>query len=109
MFINTNFKNLFFIIIKINLVLISKLLKKNDNKRQNNIIHYTPYDIDNFGGIGYVMRQIENIFGIDNNKCPIYVSFDIDGVCSSYIKGTGTRVRYGLTPREVIFILKFLR
>ena len=72
-------------------------------------MHYTPYDIDNVGGIGNVMRQIENHFCIDTNKNPIYVSFDIDGMCSSFLEGTGTRVRYGLTAREAIFILQFLR
>lgn len=72
-------------------------------------MHYTPFDIDKIGGIGSVMKQIENHFSIDTDKNPVYVSFDIDGVCSSYVEGTGTRVRYGLTPREIIFILQFLR
>jgi arginase family enzyme len=72
-------------------------------------MHYTPFDIDLVGGIGPVMKQIENHLSIDTNKNPVYVSFDIDGVCSSHVEGTGTRVRYGLTPREIIFILQYLR
>ena len=77
--------------------------------REKNIMHFTPYDIDNMGGIGSVMRQIENHFSIDTVKNPVFISFDIDGMCSSFIEGTGTRVRYGLSAREIIFILQFLR
>ena len=77
--------------------------------RDKNIMHFTPYDIDNMGGIGFVMRQIENHFSIDTDKKPVFISFDIDGMCSSFIEGTGTRVRYGLSAREIIFILQFLR
>ena len=77
--------------------------------KDKNIMHFTPFDIDNMGGIGFVMRQIHTHFGIDTNKNPVFVSFDIDGMCSSVIEGTGTRVRYGLNSREAIFILQFLR
>ena len=72
-------------------------------------MHYTPYDIDNCGGVGLMMRQIENHFSLDTTKNPVHASFDIDGMCSSFIEGTGTRVRYGLTSREAIYILQFLR
>jgi hypothetical protein len=61
------------------------------------------------GGIGFVMKQVQSHFSLDTSKNPVYVSFDIDGVCRNHVRGTGTRVRFGLTPREVIFILQFLR
>ena len=77
--------------------------------RECNIMHFTPYDIENLGGIGFVMRKIQTHFSIDTNKNPVYISFDIDGACSTLVEGTGTRVRYGINAREIIFILQFLR
>ena len=40
---------------------------------------------------------------------PIYVSFDVDGIDPGYAPGTGTPEVGGLTPREVLAILRGLR
>jgi agmatinase len=40
---------------------------------------------------------------------PVYVSFDVDGIDPGFAPGTGTPEVGGLTPREVLAILRGLR
>lgn len=75
--------------------------------REHNIKFYTPYDIDDMGGIKFVMddalKYLQAEAG-DNN--PIHISFDVDGCDPSYIFGTGTKARCGLTERESHYLLQ---
>ena len=75
--------------------------------RDHEIKVYTPYDIEEMGGIARVMDE-----ALDYLKCgkdhdsPIHLSWDIDGCDSGFITGTGTKARCGITERESHYILK---
>lgn len=74
---------------------------------KDNVRYYTPYDIDNMGGIKFVMDDIFKYLHVskdDNN--PIHVSWDVDACDPSYIYGTGTKARAGLSERESHYILQ---
>jgi len=56
-------------------------------------------------GTDAVIAQARQVIG----DGPIYVSFDVDGVDPGFAPGTGTPEVGGLTPREVLAILRGLR
>ena len=72
------------------------------------IKYYTPYNIEDSGGIGNVMHEVVDHLDLKRNPTPVHVSFDVDGCDSSYVTAVGTPVDYGLTKRETSFILKHL-
>jgi arginase len=73
----------------------------------NNIKFYTPYDIDNMGGIKFVMDEaLKYLQADEGDNNPIHISFDVDGCDPSYIFGTGTKARCGLTERESHYLLQ---
>lgn len=73
--------------------------------KELNIKYYTPYDIDENGGIKNVMKQINEYLKLDDPLSKLHVSFDVDVCCSSYLEGTGTKVDYGVSKREMIYIM----
>lgn len=76
--------------------------------KELNIKYYSPFDIEEKGGIKNVMDEINLYLDLKNKDSKLHVSFDIDGACSSYIKGTGTPYGYGLGQREVGFMMNYL-
>ena len=73
----------------------------------NKIKYYTPYDIEHAGGIKFVMDEAMKYLQIekeDNN--PIHVSWDVDACDPSFIYGTGTKARAGISERESHYILQ---
>lgn len=75
--------------------------------REHNIKFYTPYDIDNMGGIKFVMDEaLQYLQAEAGDKNPVHISFDVDGCDPSYIFGTGTKARCGLTERESHYLLQ---
>ena len=56
-------------------------------------------------GVDAVIAQARQVVG----DGPIYVSFDVDGIDPGFAPGTGTPEVGGLTPREVLAILRGLR
>lgn len=75
--------------------------------KQHNIKFYTPFDIDDMGGIKFVMDEALNYLqATKEHDTPIYVSWDVDGCDPHYIYGTGTKARAGLTERESHYILQ---
>lgn len=58
-------------------------------------------------GIGEVMKQTVEYLDPEN-KYPFHISFDVDGIDPDVLSQTGTRFRYGLTPREGNFIVRRL-
>lgn len=83
-----------------------KLLKK------HNIKCYSPFDIEFAGGMGNVMKETLEYLKCDGKTPettnPIHCSWDVDGCDPSFMTGTGTRARCGLTLRESHFILQTL-
>jgi arginase len=83
-----------------------KLLKK------HNIKCYSPFDIEFAGGMGNVMKETLEYLKCDGKTPettnPIHCSWDVDGCDPSFMTGTGTRSRCGLTLRESHFILQTL-
>ena len=73
---------------------------------------YSPFDIEMAGGIGNVMRETLEYLKADGKteetKVPIHCSWDVDGCDPSFMTGTGTRARCGLTLRESHYILQTL-
>lgn len=66
------------------------------------ILAYTMDDIDSMG-----IHQITNMALQHISECgrrPIHVSFDIDSLCETYVKSTGTPVPGGLNIREAITV-----
>ena len=55
-------------------------------------------------GVEAVIAEARRVVG----DGPVYVSFDIDGVDPGFAPGTGTPEVGGLTPREVLAILRGL-
>jgi agmatinase len=55
-------------------------------------------------GIDAVVKKARAVVG----DGPVYVSFDVDGLDPAFAPGTGTPEAGGLTPREVIAILRGL-
>src|SRR5438128_5394880 len=55
-------------------------------------------------GIPAVIAKAREVVGVD----PIYVSFDVDAIDPGFAPGTGTPEVGGLTPREVLAILRGL-
>ncbi len=78
-----------------------------DLLHKNNVKYYTPYDIEDMGGIKFVMDEAFKYLqaGKEDNN-PIHVSWDVDGCDPSYIYGTGTKARAGLSERESHYILQ---
>lgn len=75
--------------------------------KDHNIRFYTPYDIDHMGGIRHVMDDTFKYLNCDaDQKTPIHVSWDVDGCDPSYIYGTGTKARVGVSERESHYILQ---
>jgi len=61
------------------------------------------------GGIGNVMTETLRYLKADNGReAPIHCSWDVDGCDPTFMSGTGTRARCGLTLRESHFILQRL-
>ena len=73
-----------------------------------NIKYYTPLEIESKGGIKNIMEEIDLYLDLKNKQNKLHVSFDIDGACSSYIKGTGTPYGYGITQRECVYMMNHL-
>lgn len=75
--------------------------------KDHNIKFYTPYDIDNLGGIKFVMDEALKYLEADGEHSnPIHISFDVDGCDPSYIFGTGTKARCGLSERESHYLMQ---
>jgi len=75
--------------------------------KKHNIKYYTPYDIDHCGGIKNVMDEALKYLHADKeDNNPIHVSWDVDGCDPSFIYGTGTKARAGLSERESHYILQ---
>ena len=73
----------------------------------HNIKVYTPYDIEDKGGIGTVMNEALAYLKADSDQdCPIHISWDVDGCDPGFIKATGTMARCGITERESHYILR---
>ena len=70
------------------------------------IRYFTPYDVEDRGGIKYAMDEALSYLQLDRKDLPLHVSFDVDACSSSYLKGTGTPERFGLTERETIYLLR---
>lgn len=66
---------------------------------------FTMFDIDKYG-ISKIMDQVFEYLGLNSQKYPLYLSFDIDALDPSVIKNTGTPVIGGLSFREAKFICK---
>jgi len=74
---------------------------------KHNVKYYTPYDIDNMGGIKFVMDEALKYLQCDkDSNNPIHISWDVDGCDPSYIYGTGTKARAGLSERESHYMLQ---
>lgn len=74
--------------------------------KEHNIKVYTPYDIEDKGGISRVMDEALEYLNADEGKqSPIHISWDVDGCDPSFITATGTKSRCGLTERESHYIL----
>merc|ERR1711976_710370 len=77
--------------------------------KKHNIKCYSPFDIEMKGGIGNVMTEtLAYLKGEEGMETPIHCSWDVDGCDPSFMTGTGTRARAGLTLRESHFILQRL-
>jgi arginase len=75
--------------------------------KQHNIKFYTPYDIEDMGGIKYVMDDALRFLKADkDDNNPIHVSWDVDGCDPAFIYGTGTKARSGLSERESHYMLQ---
>lgn len=75
--------------------------------KDHNIKFYTPYDIDDMGGIKFVMDEALKYLQADKeDKNPIHVSWDVDACDPAYIYGTGTKARAGLSERESHYALQ---
>ena len=74
---------------------------------KHGIKYYTPYDIENVGGIKYVMDETLNYLQCNQGQNnPVHISWDVDGCDPSYIYGTGTKSRIGVSERESHYILQ---
>lgn len=68
---------------------------------------YTPYDIEDKGGMKFVVDEALAYLEADSNtKSPIHISWDVDGCDPSMIYGTGTKSRVGLNERESHYLLQ---
>lgn len=75
--------------------------------KKHNIRVYTPFDIEDKGGIGRVMKEALEYLQCDKEHSnPVHVSWDVDGCDPSFIKATGTKSRCGLSERESHYILR---
>ena len=74
---------------------------------KHSIKFYTPFDIEDVGGIGKVMEEaLDYLQANDSDQNPIHISWDVDGCDPSFMPATGTKSRCGLTERESHFILQ---
>lgn len=72
-----------------------------------NVKYYTPYDIDDMGGIKHVMDEALAYLKCDkDSNNPVHISWDVDGCDPSFIYGTGTKARAGLSERESHYLLQ---
>lgn len=70
--------------------------------KENNILYYTPKDMDELGAKKVASSVIDHL-----NKCDVvYLSFDIDSMDKSLVPGTGTPVELGLKFAETSNLLK---
>lgn len=80
--------------------------------KNHNIKCYSPFDIEFAGGMGNVMKETLEYLKCDGKTPettnPVHCSWDVDGCDPSFMTGTGTRARCGLTLRESHFILQTL-
>lgn len=68
---------------------------------------YTPFDIDDKGGIKNVMDEALQYLKADKNDSnPLHVTWDVDGCDPAFIFGTGTKARGGVSERESHYILQ---
>lgn len=75
--------------------------------KEHKIKVYTPYDIEDKGGIANVMDEALEYLKADKEEdSHIHISWDVDGCDPSFIRATGTKSRCGLTERESHYILK---
>lgn len=74
---------------------------------KNNVKYFTPFDIDAMGGIKNAMDEALQYLQADKGQDnPIHVSWDVDACDPTYIYGTGTKARGGLSERESHYMLK---
>ena len=74
---------------------------------KHKVKYYTPYDIENVGGVKFVMDEaLQYLHAEKGQDNPIHVSWDVDGCDPAYIYGTGTKARVGLSERESHYILQ---
>ena len=74
--------------------------------QENGINVYTSNDIKS-KSINHIMEEISN--KNKNKKIKFYITFDIDGIDSSYIFGTGTPQINGLNPYDCDEALRYMR
>lgn len=75
--------------------------------KQHGIKVYTPYDIEDLGGVSNVMdKALEYLQCDQDHTNPIHVSFDVDCCDPSFMTATGTKARCGLSERECHYMLK---
>lgn len=67
---------------------------------------FSTFDIDDCGGIKPAMAEAMSYLGLAKKKNPLHVSFDIDSASSTVVSATGTPSRYGLSERELIYIMR---
>lgn len=72
--------------------------------QKHSIKCFTMDHIDKYG-IGLVMTMALEYLDPNNNS-PFHISFDVDSVDPDLVGQTGTRFRYGLTPRESVHIVR---
>lgn len=72
----------------------------------NGIMAISTFEIDDLGGMKWAVEEAFKYLGIDDKKLPLHVSFDVDSSDSSVVGGTGTPSRYGLTEREIIYLMR---
>ncbi|EEB08252.1 arginase [Schizosaccharomyces japonicus yFS275] len=70
--------------------------------RQHNIPFFTMHHVDKYG-IGRVVEMAMAAINPDNLR-PTHLSVDVDSVDPSIVPATGTRVKGGLTFREIMYI-----
>lgn len=71
------------------------------------IAAYSMRDVDRFG-IEKVTEMAISRISRGNPNRPIHVSYDIDALCDSIVKSTGTPVAGGLTLREGISLIEMV-
>lgn len=71
------------------------------------IAAYSMREVDRYG-IEKVTEMALSKISRGNSNRPIHVSYDIDAICGSVIKSTGTPVPGGLTLREGISLIEMI-